>query len=607
MYSGFELSLGPRGDWNVRLYPAEEAPPGASSLTTFAICPRTGAALVLLGRLHGAGAVGDTEAEQALAAFVRSGAEGLAQLEGDFAAVVLPADRRRLLVRRDPLGAWPIYWVVRGETLHVSTRLLALARRCRAEVDPDFLGLFLMSSGAFVEPPVEQTAFRGLSRVRPGAVLALSPTRPAEQLVGWDWEALKPELAGLTLEGAADRYAGLLRDAVARRLGEGSVSAHLSGGMDSSSVACIARDTLAQHGRRLATLSLVYLLPGLAGERAWIDRVLAQGGPVDAHFLPGDDALDYQWFDAPLPEHDEPYAGLFRVAMERALVDGAVRAGAATILTGQGADDFLEGPPLRVAQLFRRGRLFAALAEARRWARAENISLWSALWRYAVEPNWPARLRQGGLLRGGYGRWPDLSPFAIPPWVRPDFARAHRLRDRGLTAARQMFPSPDNFVLDSTVGHWSSWHLAGPRGIQTASPFLEPRLVAFCLGLPEQLRRVPGRVKAVLADAMRAVLPEAIQARRYKRSFNEVYWGGLSRSLPRLEEMVRRSALGGLDLFDRDRLLDVMRQHALGIGDAQAGGRLNTTLALIAWLDHLGTALRRSTRAEPVPAAVACR
>jgi asparagine synthase (glutamine-hydrolysing) len=118
------------------------------------------------------------------------------------------------------------------------------------------------------------------------------------------------------------------------------------------------------------------------------------------------------------------------------------------------------------------------------------------------------------------------------------------------------------------------------------------------MGLPRDVKEIPGMVKPVLQTGMRGVLPEAIRTRRDKRSFNDIYWLGLSKHLPQLEVMVRNSRISELDVFDGSQLIQVMRQATVGIGDMPAISRINTTLALIAWFDQMIETRHRSVE-EP--------
>jgi asparagine synthase (glutamine-hydrolysing) len=619
---GFDVVASSGAGAHFRLFAPRPAGDGGPDLVTFADDPGSSRAAVLLGRLFdrdvlAAGLPGGgpcqavSDAALALAVYRHQGAAGLARLEGEFALAAWDGVDRRLVVARDPLGSWPLYWARGAAGLAVSTRLRALAGwRGDETPDPDFLAWFLMTTPGGVELPGEQTAYRGVGRVLPGAILALDASGRSETLRRWDWEDGVPDLAALTPREAGARFAELFRHAVRRRIGRGSIAAHLSGGMDSSSVVCVARDLIAEGAGRspLATLSLVYRGLGLAGEREPIDLVLDQGGPIAPHLLEADDALDFRWFDDDLPAHDEPYAGLFRLALERRLVEGARDAGATAVLTGAGADDRLDGHRLHIADRLRQGRWMAALREARRWARADNRGLASVLYHHGLAPILPVATCDGlgPLVRGGYGRWPKPGIYSIPPWIRPGFARSHHLRAKGLQIARCGRGMPaerasDLWALQAAVGDWSSWYLAAPLGLHTSHPFLDPALLRFCLGLPCDVRQVPGVKKPVLQEAMCEVLPEPIRTRYVKRSFNAVYWTGLVRHLPHLEAMVRGSRIHELGLLDARLLIEAMRQHAVGIGTAMAGGRINSTLALIAWFDQWERSAQGRVASRPGP------
>jgi asparagine synthase (glutamine-hydrolysing) len=362
--------------------------------------------------------------------------------------------------------------------------------------------------------------------------------------------------------------------------------------MDSSSIVCIARDLLKEG--KLITLSLVYRLPSLAGETDYIEMVVKQGGAIKPYYLDGDAALDFQWFADKIPEHDEPYPGLFHLAMEKVLVDVASQLGVTTIFSGGGAELTMEGNRYHLADLVRQGDWNEAIREARQWANVKNQSLWSVLYPFAIEPLIPPLLREGfpTLMRRGYGRWSKLGLFAIPPWVLPDFARKYEMWGKALATLRQLhrYPIEQSFNLlglRTAIGNWASWYLAAPVGIRICQPFLDPRAIAYCLSLPRECREIPGVPKPLLQAAMRGILPEPIRTRRLKRSFNEVYWRGLAQNLPHLEDMVRQSRIDELEIFDKSQLIQVMRQHAIGVGDVRSGSRIGSSLAAIAWFDRI--------------------
>ncbi len=577
-------------------------------LVTFLEDSATGIATVLMGKIYYQDELKNhfpqafsqdftSDAALVLAIFQQYGTAGLAQLEGEFALVIFDPNTHCLLALRDPLGNYPLYWFPTRNTIRVSTNLKLLAWESQATINGDFLASFLMFPFAFAELPTEQTAFKSIQRVLPGTLLALTPNARTTQIWSWDWQVKIQPRANITPAEAGKQFTHIFRQAIRERIQFGKIASHLSGGMDSSAVVCIARELLAP--QKLVTLSLVYQMRSLVGETSYIEMVLEQGGAVEPHFVDGDAALDFDWFEGSVPDHDEPYPGLFHLSMEKVLVDRAAELGVATILGGAGSELITEGNRYHLADLILQGYWLEALREARQWAKAKNQSLWSILARFGIEPSLPPLLRIGipTGLRRGYGRWPQLGDFVIPPWIEPDFARKWAMKDKAIAILRQLhrYPIEESFnqlELKAAAGNWASWYLAAPSDIRISQPFLDPRLITYCLSLPRQLLEVPGVPKPLLQEAMGGILPEPIRTRKYKSNFNQVYWQGLSQNLSHLEAMVRQSQIGELGIFNKDKLIEVMRQHAIGIGDVKSGSRISSSLAAIAWFDQITKGLR---------------
>jgi asparagine synthase (glutamine-hydrolysing) len=607
MNVGFSIVCHADGPVELRLSLPDAGGLRGPALVTWAQDREAQAAVALVGRLYyreevfarlGAEAPPEDgpDAALALAVYRRHGLEGLKQLEGEHALVVWDGRRRLLLAQRDPFGSYPLCWLAEGPIVAVSSSAEALAQLLPTRAfDLDYMAEFLMRPSPVSEVLGERTAFEKVRRVPAGTMVEIEAGGAVRRHPYWDWASRVERADGLTLEETGERFGHLLRRSVRERVRRGAVAAHLSGGMDSSAVVVAAREWLtAGVGRGpLATLSLVYDRPSLVGERAYAELVLRQGGPVEGHFLKADGALDYRWFDRPLPFHDEPYGGLAGLAMEQLLLDAAERLGTATVLTGLGSDEVLETGPYHIADLLRRGRWWKVWREAAFWGRAWNEGPWSVLRRVGLEAVWPVLMRDGvgAFWRGGFGSWPSLGRFTVPPWVRPEFARRHGMRRHGAEYARRWHGSPTERSvalqgIEAYVGDPCHWYYAAPRGIHLSHPFRDPRLIGFGLGIPASLKLVPGRRKPVLQEAFRGALPEEIRLRRDKRGFNDVYWRGLAGGLSRLEQMVRASPTLELGLFDADELIRVMGLAARGVGDLTACERLDKTLALIAWFEQ---------------------
>jgi asparagine synthase (glutamine-hydrolysing) len=499
----------------------------------------------------------------ALAAYCKLGLTGLERLEGDFALVIWDAKERRLVASRDPMGGYPLFWTEHGGTIALGNSIRALLDILpHRSLNLDYMAEFLMVPGQVNERAGERSAYEAVHRVLAGSVVSIHlPSKRIERRTYWDWSEriLDPETD--ILKEVSEQYRDLLRHAVRERI-DGRTVSHLSGGMDSTALSLIARDWVRSGVGEapLHTISLVYeQLPNLSLEMPYLESVLHREKEIVAHCIPADDLLDFDSFADP-PFHDEPYVGLWRLGMDRATVDTAADLGAATMLTGIGADEILDVQPFYITDLLRQGRLRTAWKEACRWALADNCSPWGILGPFGISnlfPTFPSS-RLGRALptstRGGLGSQDD---WTIPPWILPDFARRHDLRSHAAKNARQTYRSCGktglSFVLhsiQSRVGDVNRWSVAAPQGVFVANPFLDARVLRFGLGVHDRLTPEPGRMKPILAEAMRDTLPDNIRTRRRKGQFNEVYYLGLARNQHKLEAMIWQTPLEDLGIFD---------------------------------------------------------
>lgn len=541
-----------------------------------------------------------TPADLALATYRRLGARGLERLEGDFAVVVWDGAARTLVGLRDPMGGYPLHWAAAGGRFAVGTGMGRVRQLFGLkDLDREYLADFLTLQGQRHDGDGERTPYRGVNRVPAGSAVEYRPdTGKLTRRAYWDWNATESDPGA---DAPAAVAAAL--DAAVRERCVGTVSAHLSGGMDSTAVALRA-DRLG--AGPVHTSSLVYhRLPKLAAERPYVEAGIARLTRATVERLNGDELLDFDAF-ADAPPHDEPYPGLWRLQVDRALTDAGAAAGADTILTGVGADELFDVHPFGLSGLIRRGRLVAAWVEAGRWAQALNSTRWVILKEFGLSAfALGRRLTRRATGAGLAGQ----AEFAPPAWVRPEFAREFDLPGRAAAQAAATFardPDPLRSVTLSALacqgGDPVRWMCAAPRGVHIAHPFHDPRVIGLGLGVQRRVRPEPGKMKPVLATALADVLPPEITTRRAKGHFDEVYYRGLMRNLGTLERLVRGADVDRLGVIDKPALLARLEEAALGGPDARKLLGLELTLDAVKWL----AAQAEWDRQVPAPAVVEC-
>ena len=199
-------------------------------------------------------------AEIALLCYDKWGDDFCDHIIGDYACILWDGRRQRLVMAVDPGALRPLYyWLGANEILFASEQrgLLADPRVARA-LDEDQIASWL----CLLPRDLQRTFFRGIFRVPPGhRVIWENGAARCERW--WHPEHL-PILRLRTDRDYEDAVRTALREAVQCRLGHHEkIGAHLSGGLDSTSVAATAARLLADQGRRLAAFTAVPAHPAV--------------------------------------------------------------------------------------------------------------------------------------------------------------------------------------------------------------------------------------------------------------------------------------------------------------------------------------------------------
>ncbi|GAB1331444.1 hypothetical protein ACE1SV_57830 [Streptomyces sennicomposti] len=517
---------------------------------------------------------------------------------GDYAAVLVCRDR--ILLTRDEQARIPLFFRTSGGRVDaVSTSARALGRA--TELEPRYFCRYL--TGNMAQPHTGLTPFIDVHRVLGGEVVEVSLTgqlrgrrlHPAHPAAGPPASTLD----GVRLGEAAQRLRRALETAVGRRMGE-KTACHVSGGTDSTGVALLAAHLLAAgHGGpgELVLISGRFSHGELAAEQSYLDTALEEirRHAPDAHpvIVDADDLADFDDFAHHAGNTDEPHTHAFRAPFWSRLHAAAAELGCDTLLTGCGADPIADANPFHLHRLARTGRLRQMSRQAHAWATGSDRGLREVVHAYVVQPTFPltteriAALARGGTILGGLGT------FNRPRWLRPGFARAHGYREAGIAESRFLFGRRPEQALYDAANYVAapdplSWHRAGRDGFFLSHPFLDPDVVATMNRLPAAATFRPGRPKAVLREALADLLPAPIRDRTVKTPFDALYARGLRTHGDELIAMCR-SAQHPLvtEMFDTETLCQAVREAQLGIGDAYSWDRMNSSLALVAWLEQL--------------------
>ncbi len=460
-------------------------------------------------------------------------------LIGDFAFAIWDSTREQLFCARDQLGVRQFYYSASKNSFVFSNTLncLRLHPQVSNKLNELAVGDFLVFG---LNQEKSTTILEDIKRLPKAHTLIVS--RDGLRLQEYWTPTTKPVHYKNDSDYVA-RFNELLTEAVADRLRTTRAGISMSGGLDSSAIAAVARN----HTRELNAYCVVYDSAFHDEERKYATLVAdALGIPIE--FLAGDEINqqnDRRHWPEPF-DVDPIYVvsdELLRRASSRARV----------MLTGWDGDTFLtETPRHSFAQSLKSGNFPRLLSDLTRFVYFQHgpppIGI-RTQWRRWRNPHW------------------NRQPY--PVWLNDDFARRLNLADRWRELSKEAPAHPSRPRVFSTLlsPHWDSLmsrHDAGTTllPLEVRHPLIDLRVVEYLLDLPV----IPWLLdKTILRQAMVGILPDAVRQRpksplagdpglllRHTRKFQEIDdfkpVSAISsyvdrKSIPRVTEAVNSSQL----------------------------------------------------------------
>ncbi len=549
-------------------------------------------------------------------AFDEWGVDCLHRLNGDFALAVWDRVEQELFLARDRFGVRPLFLAELDGDLVFGSEAKALLRHPAARRELDPLGLVESFTIWSVLP--DRSAFAGVRELAPAHYLRFGPDGPIEERRWWDLRF--PRVGERREESEAELGAELtelLTDATRIRLrADVPVAAYLSGGLDSSVTAALARSL---YPETLNSFGIGFRDP-LFDESAYQDRFVADLGtsltrvvvdsPDIAELLPRAVELSEK------PTLRTALAPLLRLSR-------AVReAGLKVVITGEGADELFGG-----YDIYRENKV------RRFWARVPDSTIRPLLFTRLNEFLGKDLKRSGAFLAGFYRR--GLEDVDDPLY-------SHRLRFANTARSLRLFSPdvleaaarggdsldrlaerlPQDFAeltplgkaqyleimtfLDSYLLHSQGDRMLMGNSVEGRFPFLDYRVAEFAAGLPDLMKVRWLEEKYLLRKVAEPLLPPEISARRKRPYRAPIVSAFVGPGAPEyVRELLGPDRLRAVGLFDADAVDRLVRKcetaGAAGVGETDEMGFVGT---LSTMLLHEQLVERPALAAPAVPSRV---
>jgi asparagine synthase (glutamine-hydrolysing) len=514
----------------------------------------------LIRQLGLVGAAGLADSALLMAAWQKWREQCVDHLLGAFSFAVWDLRERELFVARDHTGERPLYYFSSSNQFAFASmpKGLHTLGQVGAEIDEDYIVRYL--SG--INTPVEQTIFRRIVRLPPGWALTV---RPGKTKIWRYWQ--REALPELRLSSDLD-YLELFREcfdqAVASRLRTiGGIGAHLSGGMDSSSVASTAAKLLAQESRGLIAYTAVPRVDFRALEGP---NFFDNEGPAAAQVAALYPNMRHELVDSSQSNfldvldlnnslYDHPCYAPGNEVWLNAILTRARESSVTVLLNGSCGNSTLSyyGMPV-LSAWFRSGRWLSLVKVAWQLKASRDASV-KSIFRSALWPSLPFWLRR---VTDPHMRGFTLDYCILHPDLIQRFDSKRRaLRDLNTdsTDGRSMLSALLTYgdISDSCIAPQGGW------GIDYRDPTFDRRVVEFCLTVPlEQFVR-GGKLRSLVRRAMAERLPPSTLNRRQRGRQAADWYLSMTALRGRMRRELDRLQCSPL----ASRMLDLARMRSL--------------------------------------------
>lgn len=549
------------------------------------------------------------DSQLVLAAFQRWGDRCIDYLKGDFAFAIWDRQQQRLFCARDRFGVKPFYYCyLPGIVFGFASEIKALWQipGVHPQLNETRIGDYLISE--FDDPAI--TFYEQIYRLPAAHTLSLS----IDKLKLYHYWALDPEHETILPTDAdyAERYRELFLRAVQTRMHSPSaVGTMLSGGLDSSSIACAARLLREQQGdpRPIPTFSAVFAEAKASDERPFIDAALAQGG-FKPFFIQGDSFSPLTAnFSEFLSQLDEPHYA-FNLFLNWHLFAVAQAQQIQVILDGFDGDSTVSHGSGYLPELAKTGQWLTLAQELKGVCQQYSHPYWPSLRNYILKFGIKDNCNRIPPVRAAYEAARTLKhrirPTPVvestPRWAKalnPEFVQRIGLVERRRQLRRSLLESTKTaraehyYSLVRSIMPFTLEILdraSANFGIELRFPFWDQDLVEYCLSLPANQKLNQGWTRMVMRRGMAGILPEAIQWRPGKSNLGygfEYAFAHYERS--RLVETLDQLSDRGSEYIN----IDVWRRaQANWLSDSKsADDEMMITwrsFNLVQWLHHTG-------------------
>lgn len=496
-----------------------------------------------------------------LAQITASGIAGLSQLSGLYQGVMFDATQQQWIVFNAPFHPTPLYVCQYLNCLIVTQRLelillfispivspLALAQWLSGRPDPNrsmFNNIHLLPFAHYGLYPAAHTPKT--------AIIAdyepLASVHPLTLKRFWDIDP-EHQMHHANIHDYAEHLRNILQHRITQdlQLSSRNIACQMSGGLDSTSVAALANQTLQSD---LITLSHTYKHTSSCDESDLIDAMVSHLHLQRHQQIELDQFAHLDFMHLYPTQLASP--GIVHSPKYAQELDLLARLDVSMLLTGNGGDEMAWGHSLVYADRAINGDI-KVIKEVITTAKQHQMPVMQSLLRVLVKPNLSdtlvALLGKAPIQQIQHPPWMGAQALALLSNVDQHNPFPHQLGRQSLASRYE------GVMQTATFNSMRSYEsLSRQHGIQVRHPFFDPILAEFSFAIPQKLHIQHAYPKYLLRKAMHSLLPEAVCWNPHKVIFDQHFANIVRANKASLQTLLSHRGLHDLGLVDNTQVL----------------------------------------------------
>ena len=479
-----------------------------------------------------------------LKAYEKWGEDCPDKLLGDFAFAIWDKNNEKLFCARDHMGVKPFYYYLSDDAFLFATEMKAIL--CNPEV-PHKLNQLMVALGLTTTAgEMNLTFYEKILRLPSAYLFKIDFSNTVKRKY---WELNR----GLKIRMESDeeyvnKFREIFEQAVKCRLrSDHKIGFELSGGLDSSSLVSIAKESFKKNKNCIDTFSLITKDFPEGDESFYIEKMIDFGG-INPHLLlvdqisPLNDIKKILWhLEQP---NISPNVPLFW-NLHKKMQNKGVR----VLISGYDGDSVLSRGQNYLKELTIKFQLKLLIQEINCSSKVQNVNPLKIAMTKVFFPLIPLKLKKlWQWNKRGQGDFVLNNKELNRKWDLKKKYEDYDITSINLNTAKEF-----HYILITQASHQHAFEvmdkLSSAFFIEPRYPYFDKRLVEFCYALPSSQKFKFGWDRYILRRSMAGFMPEEIQWRPRKKFLTSVYEKNLLKFEKKtLEELIYKKN-GNINIF----------------------------------------------------------